>query len=140
MTTLQGHRTIGVFTQHISSDPAGQPNDYPVHCQVYVTVTYSGVGCASSLGCIHRFDVYHYLVDTPQSRATQRDTSRYSLLQEIQTSGSQQVTTVLKFDLPQNQNGFYLAFRDPNTCVSIDRVIVYNKRCSGRQTSLVLCF
>ena len=109
--------------------------DYDV--TITVNVTYGITNCNTSRGCIGRFNIHNYKVDSPQSRSTYRDTRRYSLIGTADTRFIR-TTETFEFTLSASERGFYLAFRDEGTCGTINRVIVYRQRCPAQQIGLVV--
>ncbi len=68
-----------------------------------------------------------------------RDTGNYALIQTLTTQVSGAFTkTTDTFGFNTDESGFYLAIRDPGTCIIISRLIVFYNVCPGETVNLVV--
>ena len=67
------------------------------------------------------------------------DTGNYALIQTLTTQVSGAITTTTEqFGFNTNETGFYLAIRDPGTCIHISRLIVFYNTCPSETVNLVV--
>ncbi len=67
------------------------------------------------------------------------DTDNYTLIRTLTTQVSGTITTTTEqFGFTTNESGFYLAIRDPGTCICISRLIVFYNACPGETVNLVV--
>ena len=132
---LNGAQNNWLFTQHISKDIEQDRDNYTV--TIFVNITYRITNCRTDLGCVPRFNIQNYKTNSPQSQSNYQDTSRYNLI-DIADTLVVRTTETFDFALSRSEDGFYLAFQDQGTCVTISRVIVYRRRCPAQQIGLVL--
>ena len=67
------------------------------------------------------------------------DTGNYTLIRTLATQVSGTTTTTTEqFGFTTNESGFYLAIRDPGTCILISRLIVFYNACPGETVNLVV--
>ena len=131
---LNGAQNNWLFTQHISKDI--EPDvDYDV--TIYLNVTYRITNCRADLGCVPRFNIQKYKTNSPQSQSNYQNSDIYSLIGTADTIFTR-ATDTFDFQLSSSERGFYLAFQDEGTCVTVSRVIVYRRRCPGQQIGLVV--
>ncbi len=68
-----------------------------------------------------------------------RDTSNYVAIRTLATQVSGATTkTIVSFGFNTSETGFYLAIRDPGTCIRILRLIVFYYECPGETVNLVV--
>ena len=118
---LEGPQNNWLFTQHISKDI--EPDvDYDV--TIFVNITYRLTNCRTDLGCVPRFKILNYKTNSPQSQSNYRDTGRYNIIGTADTIFTR-TTENFDFQLSSSERGFYLAFQDEGTCITLSQVIVY---------------
>ncbi len=67
------------------------------------------------------------------------DTGNYALIRTLTTQVSGTITTTTEqFGFNTNESGFYLAIRDPGTCILMSRLIVFYNVCPGETVNLVV--
>ncbi len=126
-----------LFTQHINRTVNGRPLQ-----QVSVQIEYQLTTCdASTTGstvCRRTFDLLKYETSTIDPVAA-RDTGNYQPIQTLttQASGSTAIITE-EFGFATNESGFYLAIRDPGTCIRISRLLVFYYTCPSETVDLVV--
>ncbi len=87
--------------------------------------------------CRQSFDLLKYETSTINPAAA-RNTSNYDIIRTLttQVSGSSTVITE-NFGLNTEESGFYLALRDPGTCIIIYRLVVFYYACPSEIVNLV---
>ena len=98
--------------------------------------------CRSRLGCKEQFEVYYYITNEQTLPSTSgngyMNTGNYDLLDTIRISGPSGIARpTRKFTLQPGQTGFYLAVRDPGSCLAVSRIRVYRHNCISQQVGLV---
>ncbi len=124
-----------LITQHINRTVDG----YPLQ-QVSVQIEYQQSICPDegSTRCRRTFDLLKYETSTVNPVAA-IDTDNYTLIRTLTTQVSGTTTTTTKqFGFNTNESGFYLAIRDPGTCILISRLIVFYNACPGETVNLVV--
>ena len=132
---LEGPQNNWLFTQHIRKDIDPDLDvDYTI--TIFVNITYRINNCPA-MECGRSFKILNYKVNSPQSQSNYRNTGRYSLIGTPDTLFTE-TTETFEFTLSRSEHGFYLAFQDEGTCVTISRVIVYYQRCPANVDGLVI--
>lgn len=83
--------------------------------------------------CDKKMALYYY----PQSQTGTGygvPSTDYILVQEFDQSSSQ---SSVSFQLPSNSHGFHIAFREQDSCASINRFQVYYTVCPGQSVGIV---
>ncbi len=93
---------------------------------------------AGSTRCRRTFDLLKYETSAVNPVAAM-DTSNYALIRTLATQVSGTTTnTTENFGFNTVESGFYLAIRDPGTCMLISRLIVFYNVCPGETVNLVV--
>ena len=119
-----------LITQHIS-----RVGDVP---QVSVQVEYELTGCQA--GCQVSFLLEVWETSTI-NRTQARYTSNYRRVKRVapnSDSGLVSQNASIPVDFNTNENGFYLAVVDDNTCIAISRIIVFYYVCPAMVLDLVI--
>ncbi len=67
------------------------------------------------------------------------DTGSYVAIRTLTTQVSGTITTTTEnFGFTTDETGFYLAIRDPGTCIHISRLFVFYNACPGETVNLVV--
>lgn len=130
----EGTQENWAFTQYISKDaPAG--TNYDV--EVCVNVTHRISNCRERNRCNPEFEVYKYVTSGPQSTSNVRNRDNYERVLHRRVEVAATLTDQMCFTLRDQDKGFYVGLRDPNSCVLVSRVIAYRHECDARQVGLV---
>ncbi len=132
-----GDQDNWLFTQHINRTVDG----YRLQ-QVSVQIEYQLTTCPEALvgstRCRRTFDLLKYETSTVNPVAA-RNTGNYALIRTLTTQVSGTTTKIMEnFGFNTDESGFYLAIRDPGTCVTISRLIVFYNVCPGETANLVV--
>ena len=119
-----------VATQFISRSTA-QPPSYDL--PIFVNVTYKFLTCNP-----RRFGLYYYPSASEPSSSSKQDTSNYIHIENVTATNGNEQTESFSFNLGSQFGGFYLAFRDQDSCGSVNRVQVYRGTCPQRTEGLVI--
>ena len=107
------------FTQYIN---------YINATEIFVNITANFLECRLNSACTQLYlDMYRYERNGVDATAA-RTTTNYQLVRRIEQPSDfsqQQYMTSFSFTPSGNNNGFYLGFRDTDTCVNILRLQVY---------------
>ncbi len=112
---------------------------YPLQ-QVSVQIKYQQNICPDegSTRCRRTFDLLKYETSSVNPVAA-IDTGNYALIRTLTTQVSGAITkSTEQFGFNTNESGFYLAIRDPGTCITISRLIVFYNVCPGETVNLVV--
>ena len=123
------------FTQHINRTV----NGYPLQ-QVSVQIEYQQNICPDegSTRCRKTLDLLKYETSTVNPAAA-IDTGSYVAIRTLTTQVSGTITTTTEnFGFTTDETGFYLAIRDPGTCIHISRLFVFYNACPGETVNLVV--
>ncbi len=132
-----GDQDNWLFTQHINRTVDG----YRLQ-QVSVQIEYQLTTCpeasVGSTRCRRTIELWKYETSTVNPVAAM-NTSNYALIRTltIQVSGATTIATE-NFGFNTDESGFYLAIRDPGTCIIISRLIVFYNVCPGETVNLVV--
>ncbi len=132
-----GNQDNWLFTQHINRTVNGRPLQ-----QVSVQIEYELTTCeettTGSTICRRTFDLLKYETSTID-RVAARDTDNYQPIQTLTTQASG-ITAILteEFGFATTESGFYLAIRDPGTCIRIARLLVFYYTCPSETVDLVV--
>ena len=133
-----GDQNNWLFTQHINRTVNGRPLQ-----QVSVMIEYEQSICpeettGDNTRCRRSFHLLKYETSTINPAAA-RNTSNYDTIRTLttQVSGSSTVITE-NFGFNTEESGFYLAFRDPGTCMIISRLVVFYYACPSETIDLVV--
>ena len=118
-----------VATQFISRSTA-QPPSYDL--PVYVNVTYNFLSCTPK-----RFGLYYYPSASEPSSSSKQNTANYIHIGDVTATIRDEQIESFSFNLGSQFGGFYLAFRDQDSCAGISRVQVYRGTCPQRTEGLV---
>ncbi len=133
-----GDQNNWVITQHINRTVDG----YPLQ-QVSVQIEYQQSTCPTdttldNTRCRRTFDLLKYETSAVDPLAA-RDTDNYVAIRTLTTQVSGETTkTTENFGFNTDESGFYLAIRDPGTCIIISRLIVFYNACPGETVNLVV--
>ncbi len=130
-----GNQNNWIFTQHINRTV----NEYFLQ-QVSVQIEYQQSICPdeSSTRCRRTFDILKYETSVINP-VVARETDNYALIQTLTTEVSGTTTkNTENFEFNTDESGFYLAIRDPGTCIAISRLIVFYNVCPGETVDLVV--
>ena len=119
-----------VATQFISRSTA-QPPSY--NLPIYVNVTYNFLSCTPK-----RFGLYYYPSASEPSSSSKQNTANYIHIGDVTATNGAEQTESLSFNLGSQFGGFFLAFRDQDSCAGISRVKVYRGTCPQRTEGLVI--
>ena len=133
-STIQARCTEGaaednwLSSQYISRDTVQSPSyDLPIH----INIRYRFGFC----DCPRRYGVYVY--PTTSQAIDNSQTANYVKIGEVSDSTSE-ATASFSFILESQYRGFYLAFRDQDSCGRILRVMVYRNICPQRTEGLAI--
>ena len=112
-------------TQFITLGTAQSPS-YAVPITINVTSSYDNCACPKS------YEV-HYSPSASASSSAQSTASGYMSLGTVSTTSE-----TLSFNLGPQYGGFYLGFRDQDSCSSMNRLMVYRGTCPSRSEGLVV--
>ena len=137
-----GNQDNWLITQHISRNISGILLD-----QAVVQVEFEFNGCTESVSCAQTFTIQRYdtsIID-PTAAA---NISNYRLvdtiaLNDITGNIRQNETAFIDFGADEAEavgdaTGFYLAFRDSSSCLSIHRVLVFYSVCPAVTQDLII--
>ena len=107
--------------------------------QVSVQVVFELVGCVD-LTCQRTFVINMYETSTENSTIA-RETGNYQLVSRVASEDdagqtSQNQTREANFDT--DAEGFYIVIRDENTCITLQRLIVFYNVCPGGPGDLAM--
>ena len=86
----------------------------------------------------HRnFGLYYYPSASEPSSSSKQNTANYIHIGDVTTNNGDEQTELFSFNLESQFGGFYLAFRDQDSCASISRVQVYRSKCPQHTEGLV---
>ena len=118
-----------VATQFISRSTA-QPPSYDL--PIFVNVTYEFLTCNPRI-----FGLHYYPSASEPSPSSKNNTANYIHIGDVTaTNGNEQIES-FSFNLGSQFGGFYLAFRDQDSCAGVNRVQVYRGTCPQRTEGLV---
>ncbi len=133
-----GDQNNWLFTQHINRTVDG----YRLQ-QVSVQIEYQQFTCPTDImidntTCRRTIELLKYETSSVNPVAA-RDTSNYVAIRTLTTQVSGNTTnTTENFGFNTDESGFYLAIRDPGTCIFISRLMVFYYTCPGETVNLVV--
>ena len=130
-----GNQENWLFTQYIEKDAPSRTN-YDV--EICVNVTHTILSCNVRKNCNPEFEVYKYATSAPQSQAQVQDKNNYERIIFRRQERSMTINEHECFIMPQQERGFYLGLKDPNSCVSVSRLVAYRHECKAKEVGLVL--
>ena len=131
-----GQQNNWLITQHISRQTT------TLLPQVTVIVEYEFSDCVTDtvMNCARTFSIWKY--DSSIINATlARDTSKYTQVANIapeDTTGDVRQNETREIDFSGSETGFYLAVRVENSCLLINRVLVFYYVCPGITENLII--
>ena len=128
-----GPQNNWVFTQHIDKF---SPLETYYTVRVCVSVTFTIFSCGR--GCSRCFEILYSIANARRNYEMYTNTSSYIPLKRICIRHSQTVTVQIYFNLTHHETGFYIALRDPSSCISVSRVLVFRYECHKKQDHLVI--
>ena len=84
------------------------------------------------------FGLYYYPSASEPSSSSKQNTANYIHIGDVTTTNTDEQIESFSFNLGSQFGGFYLAFRDQDSCASVNRVQVYRDSiCPQRTEGLV---
>ncbi len=130
-----GDQNNWLFTQYINRTVGG----YPLP-QLSVQIEYQQSTCpkVGSTRCRRTFELLKYEISAVNPVAA-TNTSHYVAIRTLTTQVSGASTkSIENFGFNTDETGFYLAIRDPGTCILISRLIVFYYTCPGETVNLMV--
>ena len=118
-----------VATQFISRSTAQPSNIF----SFFVNVTYDFLSFNP-----RRFGLYYYPSASEPSSSSKQNTANYIHIGDVTATNGDEQTESFSFNLGSQFGGFYLAFRDQDSCGAVQRVQVYRGTCPQRTEGLVI--
>ncbi len=133
-----GDQNNWLFTQHINRTVDGYRRLQQVSVQIEYQLTTCPEASVGSTRCRRTFDLLKYETSTVNPVAAM-NTGNYALIRTLttQVSGTTTIATE-NVGFNTNESGFYLAIRDPGTCIIISRLIVFYNVCPGETVNWVV--
>ena len=103
--------------------------------QVSIKVEFEQEGCIE--GCSRISSWYGYETSTINSVAA-RNTSNYVLISRLVPNDNSLQNQTRYLNFGTNENGFYLAIRDEDTCLAVTRVLVFYNVCPQETVGLMI--
>ena len=131
----EGTQENWLFTQYILKDAPPNTN---YNVSIGVEITYRISNCRPRNRCNPEIEVYNFITTSQQSREIYINRDFYNRIYYNRVSRPALVTENIYFNVTEGETGFYIAVRDPNSCILISKVLVTRFQCPAKQEDLVL--
>ena len=130
-----GRQENWLFTQYILKDT---PLNTDYNVSICIEIVYRISNCRPRHGCNPEIEWYNFITDSEQPREIYTNRDMYNRIYFKRVTQTSPRTEKICFNITVTQTGFYMAVRDPNSCITISKVLVTRFQCPAKQEDLVL--